>query len=338
MRVYPLPPGFYAMPDDAKPFNPFSPEDAGFDPELDLPPEVADDTPAPKKADAPSAPAPPTEQKPAAKAPEKPAHAPRVLRLARELGISEADIAATDPAELSDWVMESLDRIARQPAAAKPSPAPEPEEDYGFGEYEDEDGAKKKVDLSGYERPIRHVFKTLAQELKAIKAENAELKESTRRREARDAYDAFDAAFESLGDAGKAIFGDGPGTAMDTASEESQRRHFVLQAAKLKAGDSPAVIKKKIAAAVKTLYGPVGGDSPAPKKAAKDAPAETPADDRPRAKNGRFTAEEWEEAALAKPTSRTPPPAPKGEKLAMANLAKKMHRFGMPVEDDGSDD
>jgi hypothetical protein len=302
-------------------------DDDEFDPELDLPLQ-----PAPKKPAATSVPgeppaAPVTSEPPAPASPAPPAPAPkprhpRLLRqqaidLGARLGVTPAQIDAASTEDLEDWVeYQQAQRLHQTRAQPEPAAA------------QQRDELDLDLDESQYDPGLVNALKKFSGAAKKQRDENRQLHEKLTAFEQREAQrrasstaEQFDAAFDALGDGYAPRFGKGDIGAVSEA--EAKRRLAVLLTAGIDVNNPPPprVLRQRLREAAETLYGAAEARAPEAPPPAAPAPKPTPPKD---PVNGRFvppTAEQWDAAALGRPSARNGAPEPHGVKRATRAVA-----------------
>lgn len=269
----------------------------------------------------------PEPAKPAA--PEKPKHNEDLVELALEFGATEAEIEQVSPARLKAWVRE---QAAGRRAPPEPKTA-EPKADDAI-EFEF-DGKKHSIKADDLDPSVVALFRHFQVQNKTLTEQvQAQVKFHQQARAAA-VWDAVDEAFAGLD---KAVFGDGGRDTLDPKSAEYERRKLVVQAAGIELTDTPAQVRKKLAAKA-ALFGP----PPAPKADAKpESKAEPDHADRGDGRNekGQFVPDadarqemkRWDDAALPPPTaSREPGPGRKlsPEEASDKAVAETMKRIGL---------
>lgn len=241
------------------------PVNTQFEPELDSLPEDLPTTPeAPRQAGAVS-----TAATPAPAAPPPPAHDPLLVRIAKQLGMTDAQIAARTPDQLRDNVdvlnqlrLDAIDRDtavdrglanARHaqpaaPAVARPEPPPEPT-------FESELGA----DLEGFPDELKGVVKKLYEKtavpLRVAEKKLAEYERREQHRAATTVHEAIADGYAAMGPE----YVDLVGVGSDAEVTEDQRfiRTAIVSAvnAQPKVLVRPRDITAAIAAAGKKILG-----------------------------------------------------------------------------------
>lgn len=274
---------------------------------------------------------------PAPEESEEPAehqHPPRLVRLARVMGFSQADIDATPSEQLflavqQEQQIRDAERRAtpRQPEPRREEPRPAPtaparpeEEEFDFErDFEDGQGGtvRRKVKLGDYDPLIQRLYT----ENKALRTRLEERDKAEGEREKKSMFARVDDAFEALGD--EKLYGSGSIEELYAAGaqEEITRRNAVAAAAGIQQGDSQRTIDRKIRAAHKAVY----GAAPAREEDAAEYGA------RP-AKNGKparpTRRERWEGGVVARPTNRRGAALPRGNEAADQAIRDWMEEHG----------
>ncbi len=270
------------------------------------PPPVEDPyTPVDDSEDVePSVPEP--EPKPAA--PEPPKHSRKTLRMAHDLGLSQAQINSATPEQLDDFVYDAnraaMHRVAeaarqeaiRQAQQQRQAPAPVPET-LGIDESQFDPqliGAIKgvkaeyKQHLGQLSQQLQYTQQILAQQTQAQQQAIAAQQQAA-------IHNQLDAAFASRPE----IVGKGPASGLKPGSPELQRRLAAIAVAQN--DQQGGTLEDKIGRAMEALYGPKD-------KEPEVAPA---------------VVERWNKGALARTTQRNSPPEAPGPKKA----AKAVNEF-----------
>lgn len=334
----------------------------GFDPDTDVVLVPADSAPLPKPAAA-ADPSPPTPTP--APEPKKYQHATPVAEAALRCGWTKAELDATPPEQLAADVFRLTQELHRQqledareaalartqfdrpaPPQQQPTPAPEPKDP-----WEEEIDR----DLAEYDDGIKSKFKKAARvrddELKALREKVAALEEREVKRTQQSTFEVLDDAFATLGESAAAVFGGLTRAELVAEATEAHRgylvrRGAVVQAAGLTNADAPAVVRRKIAAAARLLYGdaafgarppaesPADYASPSGQPAPRPAPPKDPGTGRflPRGGAPAPTEEEWAAAGAAVPTQRATADLPPGPSKAERTAAKWMKEHGWQAE------
>lgn len=224
------------------------------------------------------------------------AHPALLVRQAKDLGISEEEIAEADTSDLRYLVREinaekrqndlilSLHGIRPPAAPAEAAPAAL---DLGINE-------------EVVEPSIAAALKKLAADNRDLRQQVERLSQHQQRQEQETGAQKMDRLFDKYGD--KVLFGDGPGSEMSEDSAELQRRVAVINIARGLQGNFEQNFRK----VVSTLFSGTKPEKP-PEKPGKPA------------KNGTAVSpEEWQEAALAVPTQRIGAQEPYGVERAKA--------------------
>lgn len=264
--------------------------------------------------------------------PDAPTHPSYLIEAAKEAGFDDNEIASIPTDQLHAQVhraqraarlaqqqeREAFARIHGQERPQQPreqAPPPEPDDNLVIDELEKE----------GYDpRLMKTMRKLIARnkELETIKSEIGNVAHRERERSVTTNTEKIEAAFESLGPDFHVYFGDGAASEMANGSPELRRRRMMLADAGINFDkDSVQAIKKKIKAAAEIAYGPVLNK----KKPVEEVPDPYAGVVKSSKTNGqRFTNEEWDAAAVARPTHRDNAELPLGDERAIRNLAKKM--------------
>lgn len=285
--------------------------DSQFDPAIDLPPAKTPD-PQPAAADA---------SLPAPAEPAAPKHSGRLVRMARDLGLSDEEINST-PTEQLDDIVYHLNRQALQSAreasrtetfhqsqdrraAPQEEPvAPEAPDEYGLDLDESQYAP-------GLVRALKEVAGKSKREIEALQKQVRSLEEREKNRQQESVTRQLDRLFEKADK--PTLFGKGGRHELAAEGPEYMRRIAVLSAMdRMKEG----TLAEKFQRAVTMLY----GQAPQPSEPA----------------NGNQLSDQqkrWNDAALAKPTQRQSE-EPKGEAKALKSAARYMRENGIGDADD----
>jgi hypothetical protein len=250
--------------------------------------------------------------------PLKPKHPDRLLRLAHSVGIPAAEAEQYDEATLR-WLIEQ----ERQPPAPeiqqhwRREPEPEPVDAIDWGT--DADG--KPLKEADYAAPVAKAIRRAheqGKEIEGLKASLAERDQRDKRAAAQSRDQRVDSAINALSADFEPILGKGDIHTLAPAAA-SRREALLSHAIKLAgSGASEAQVLARLADAAKDLYGfaLTPTKQPNPEMDARK--------------------EAWQRGGVGKPTAIEPKAQPKGEKLALSNLAKKLAPFNgnLIVEDD----
>lgn len=131
------------------------------------------------------------------------------------------------------------------------------------------------------------------------------------------ATERIDAAFEALGDQYAGFVGKGSVVDLAKDSKEFRRRNAILQQAGIDIKNLPpqASLKRAIQQAAEVFY------EPSAAKPTEDSPYEGV---EAKGKKPRVSKDDWDQAALVRPTNRSNANEPKGEALAISKLTQKM--------------
>lgn len=258
-------------------------------------------------------------------------HPQRLIRLANELGMDEAEIAAMpDTATLEQVVhhlnLKSLreakannrDRmttpnptLADRPTPPSPAVSPaaaddDPLADYDWGEMDGENG-KIKVTLDQFNPGLVKLLRDQAKELKTLRAQVGFLTahEGIRQDETRNQM--IDRVFDS---SGLERLGKGRGRDMKQLDPAFQRRLAVLAVAEKIPGED---IEARVKEAIQILYGEPVAASPS-----EPEPGPTLTENQRR----------WQAAQVARPTQRKEAPLRPGKAAAVRAVAEQLNSFG----------
>lgn len=232
--------------------------------------------------------------------PKKPKHSSRLLAAAAEHGYSEADLEDFTSEEVWAEIRE-LDKRA----AARQQPAPAPKAEKKEPAAEDDDEAYlKALKAEGYTDTFiagerKKLARIKAAEEKAAKLDALEAAEKTRAAAAIN--DTIDAAFTALGKKYEPLVGT---DSIADLTDPGQRgwRDAIVREAKIQHGDSKSTIAKKVAAAAaKLAKGKVEEDEP---ETVADGYAVGGKKLPPKDANGRFTAEDFANGHVQKPSGK----------------------------------
>jgi hypothetical protein len=318
------------------PLEPTAPDDAGVN------------------TSTPAAPSTPTAAAPAPK-PAAPAHSAVSLHLAKQLGITDAEIADSTPKELDRLVQRLHDQreelrrehvIAQAKTAPKPdaqglrttAEAPKPDEPVlAWGN--DEDG--NPIKESDIHPGLVSVFKAQAKELADLKKLVGQMVNREIGREQQTQAQKLDGLFGSNPDQ----FGDGSAEKVKTADPMKFQRRLALLAV-MKALQS-GTMEERFAEASEILYGkaaPAVATAPTA-SGSSEAKRTTPPQD---PETGKFVkapkagaihdADEWENGATELPTNRMTP-ITKGRKSATDNVERMLRENPelLPMDDYSSE-
>lgn len=243
-------------------------------------------------------------------------HSAVTLNLARELGIPDAEIAATDPATLDLAVQHmvrgrlgggGVESTMRQPQATQPT---EEEVAVEFGDDEDETtGQKRKFTEADFRPALVGAFKAQAKAIKALEKELAEVRQHSQAGANQARFQQVNTGFDSLGDEFKGVFG--KTEAVKPNSAELHRRKLVLMSLQENPPRLQLPLPQLVAMRAKELF---GGALPA-------VPAA-----KPKEESG-VTAEEWDDAGVRLPSQRVQSNAPAGRKKAIGAIRDQLKSY-----------
>jgi len=327
--------------------DPFDIGDTGHQVEGDVPPQKKPEPKPtnvidvrPRNPDGTFAPVTP----PAEPAPPTSRHPAYLIEQAKSFGYTEEEIEDT-PTHILGKTMHRLNQQAlrfrdeqlraRQVSEGQvraPQPAPAIEEDIELDWGTDEEGRPlaEKDFHPGVVKALKSLAKKQRDETKGLREELSKRDEREQQRENNRAAAVFDAAFASLGAEYEIAVGKGPGREMGQAQQDEYDNRIAILT---KAQADPRVhtvaqVKAKVKAAAEKMFGKFLGKHPAPYAEVGKTPKQ-PAPPTNGVPKPRITPEEWEEAALARPTQRQSSEQ-KGEELAVKNLAARMDAETIP--------
>jgi len=275
----------------------------------------------------------PTQQEPA----QQRRHAPSIVHDALEFGIPEEEIETTDPGELQRTVLhmrrqaqklsqennrirlmqsggENAERplfsaepgvpVPQQPSAAQMAPAAPAAEADPFDTLIE----------AGYDKDLLAPIKALRAEVLELRQLKQQVQSLTQREVIRHNLtlaDQIDRAFASLPAEFESVLGKQPRHEIEPGSAEGRRRIAVLNEVQSMA-KQPGTLEQKISRAAKLLYGTNTPAAPAAPESAR---------------NGLPANEEWDRAALARPTQRRGANEPKGRELAERSVAAALREL-----------
>lgn len=190
-------------------------------------------------------------------APARP-HSRRLLSLAAECGIDEAEAATYTPSELLGVIQAIQHQESRKPAPAPKAPEPEPEDRIDWGTDEEGRPVAEKdlhpglVKVTKEERANRKKLEKELADLKAWREEqrarDAEAQKAFEQRRVNESHwDAMDKLFRSKPD----IFGKATWRTLEPDSEDNNERQ---RCARVMQGQ-PGTLEEKFNEAVDILYG-----------------------------------------------------------------------------------
>lgn len=308
----------------------FDPKDSEFDPVLDsIEPLQPQAKPAAKPTEQPVSPA-------------KHQHSRSAVRRALKLGATQAQISATDPDTLEDWIDDQSEAQARlrEEAAearaieryhrAQAAPVQQPKQ-------EEDELALDDEFLNSIDPKAAKLLKKIPEILK----QNREFAQDRERRAQTDVSEAVDEALEEI--ARTDLYGEGDITSIADGTAERKRRMALFSAAGITKDDSPSVVRRKVKATHKLLYGaspkapeaepeaPTYGGEPASAGQSDLAPHTAPLVPKSNGKP-RITPDQWAAATTQPPTSRGKK-QPKSKERAYAEVAKQMRENGLTDDD-----
>lgn len=269
--------------------------------------------------------------------PAKPPHSKYVLRLAQDMGYTQAEIEEASPEALEEAVVLEHRRLQEErrslvaapvradspaapgspapnatPGAAQPGAANPPEPDLlGLSQS----------DLDELHPTIVAAFKKLGAEIQTLKGQLSGMGQREQAREREGFQRRCDRAFA----AHEAVLGKGAFDELDPQGAELRRRRAVLDDVARDTSRIP--FEKKIERAVQALFGAAAPESPPVAGAipfAQPAAGVLPRDAAGKITGPRYTPEEWAAAATAQPTHRASPAKPPGKDRATDFVREQM--------------
>lgn len=221
--------------------------------------------------------------------PEAPKHSPSLLKQAKDLGVSEEDIAEMSGPELRAEVrvlreerLHQLRSEGHQARQDRPEPTPEPED---------------VIPADTFDPSLEAILRRIVAENKEMKAQLAEVRSVQQTNIARTFTERCDQAFAKHKD----WLGDGTADDFDPDSPEMTRRQLVANYVREKLKTSKGTFESKIDKAVAAIRG--GTSKPTAE------PTKTPEQDE--------FEKDWREGALNRPTQRANSPEPNGRAKAI---------------------
>ncbi len=250
------------------------------------------------------------------------AHSPRLVRMAKDLGLDDGEIESI-PAERLDEIVYHLNKqalsqartnsiertlagaterniVSQQPDPAVPAAQPTDEFDLGIDEAQYDPGLIKAIKAMGQRQEAK--IKELESQLKVVNERQVQRTNET-------TANRIDRAFGKHA----AHLGTAKGSELEEGSRDYQRRIAILTM--VDRNKSKASLEAKIDQAVSALYG---------------EPAATPKKTQASAINDELEARgrEWNAGALARPTQRQPTDMPNGSRKAEKSVAAALAEIG----------
>lgn len=286
--------------------DPYGLPDSSFDPELDALP----DPPKPKPRD-----------EAGRFVPEKHSHSSRLVRMAADLGLAEADITEATPETLEALIHDRQRQLkseldqqrqeARRPSSDSEAPAP-PVAPNPLDEIKEDEFIPEMQSLI-------KVVKGQDQVIKELRAKLATIESHLVRQENASKVSAIDKAFSKH----EAILGKGRFNDLKADSPFMARRNAVD--ALVKADKAQGSLQDKVDRAMATLY----GDKAKAKKAQEPIEEEASTEDAEAAWK-----QEWRNGGVARPTQRNGAAEPRGPRTAERAVAAALRAKGAYFEGD----
>lgn len=268
--------------------------------------------------------------------PEAPVHPGYLVELARDFGFTDDEINGMPTDLLGRNVQILRQREAQRqrtlsaeyqlqnPRVPQPAPAPpQPEPEIDLGIDEAEFGPEIVKVLKKVKGDSIKEARALREELAQVKAQQAQVQQTA-------TANHLDAAFDLVGDEFKHIYGVGSAGEIGQSDPDSVTRRVSDIKALMAKGINPfAMSPKALAGKIKQYAAPLYKVT-APAKPVVDPYADAGV---PTPTNGktkpRISQEEWDNAGLAKPTSRKGAAEPDGTEKAIRNLEAKQRELGV---------
>ncbi len=305
-------------------------DDSSFDPELDMPVGAAESGERPAvPASTPPADTPVVRDRDpetgrflplTAPEPTRPKHSRRLVQMATDLGIPQAEIDSTPNEALEDTVYhlhrQAMAHTEHLRRTSVPDQAPPSGQPVGLGEPAAPPRPEEEPDLgldpALYDGPLLQVLKNQAKQIQALQTQ---LSQQERARANETLAERIDRSFERH----HTHLGKGSKSDMKADSSEYLRRMAVLALVD-RLGEKGGSLEARIDKAVETLY----GEAKAPPE---HVPAGGPSDELAKRRDV------WNNAAVARPTQRAGLPEPKGSKRAEKAVAQHLRDQGISLED-----
>ncbi len=264
--------------------------------------------------------------------PEPEVHPDNLVQQARAWGISDDELSRVDTATLAQHLLRlNQSYLAGRGQQPQAPPAAAPPEEWGFGEYE------SNLDPA-FAGPLKGHFKKLAQEAREAREEAKAAREQLQRelqtrdqreaqREVQRGTQVLDATFAKLAkmdDRYERIYGSEP---MESLKANDPRRE-----ARIGACGAVAITPQNVswATSVRLIKAFTDRYLPQDNQPTRQQAPSSPYAQTPKAQNG-ISREDWDRAGLARPSGRNGAAEPQltGDRLATANLARRMHEAGL---------
>ncbi len=259
-----------------------------------------------------------------AETPETPKHSPRLLRIATDIGIPEAEANGMSGEALESAIHtaqrflleERSQRVIKQPepdSFTKPAIEPVSEIDWG----KDEDG--NPFTEKNYGEPVARAIKS-AHQFEALEKRLAAVEAFQRQAAQGRLLSRMDKLFNEH----EGIYGKGPTGSLDPSGAEYARRQSLFAHLNMLAqGKKQTTPEADFAKIHGLLFASFSPAKPAEK------PAHEPSKNGHANRVSEFTPEEWNEGGLSKPTHRQPAPEPKGLAAAKKTFVRGMREAGL---------
>ncbi len=263
-------------------------------------------------------------------------HPKRLVRRAKDTGLTEADVSEFKTSEeLEDAVyVREREVIAELRGRTKATEKPKEEEkkveeekvDWGAFEIEDEEGKKRVIQESDIAKPIVHVVKKLVKEISELRGKLASRDEREKAIEEKTTEQILDTAFN------KFTSKLGTGTARDVKDTPFLRRRqaVFLQLRTMPDDEKKGLtIEEAVVKVMKDLYD-VDPDGEEDEEVAEKKPKKKSKEEELKQK--------FKDGKISKPTSRKAADPPKGDKKARSSVKELIDSWGDDDDDEDSED
>jgi hypothetical protein len=277
--------------------------------------------------------------------PAKPKHSPILVSRAKRFGFTEEEVNDLSPDELKELLRDTavaalVDRAAPEPDVSVPSHAAAPEPaaappiaEAPAGDDELVKALKEDVDPAVADAIAAFINKKLqghGERLGKVEEATKYALSFVESKRAEESDNQIDQGFSDLGAGFEKVFGAGNAQTLDRNSPAFKRRVAIVR--ELRANPpKDGNIRKAIAELGKKHFGDLAAGAPsgAPSPASDERPRK-----QPRASNGRFSEQDYQDATMAVPTSRLPAEEPAGREKAIKTVREIQSRNGRVSDDD----
>ena len=259
-------------------------------------------------------------------------HPKRLLRRAKDTGLTEAELAEYKTSEELEEAVYVRERevIAELRGRTKATEKTKEEEkkveedkvDWGTYEIEDEDGKKRVIQESDIAKPIVHVVKKLVKEIGELKGKLASKDQQEKAIQEKTTEQLLDTAFN------KFTSKLGKGTAKDVKDTAFMKRRqaVYLQVSLIPDSEKASLtLEQAVVKVMKDLY-----------DVEPDSEKAEEVEQKPKKKNKEEDLKQkFKDGKVSKPTARKAGDLPKGDKKARSSVKELVDSWG---EEDGDDD